>query len=155
MRHERTDGRVLLVMGSTHPATRAQQEYLRAENLAAIVESDVPPAQIVDAWRRRAHLLLRVESQPHAGTRIRAALAAVPRGELAGVVLSGGDTAADACTEIGVEAIRLGGEVNTGIPWGVLSGGVLDEVPAVLKSGAFGSVEALAAAVDFLSSRRI
>jgi len=69
---------------------------------------------------------------------------------LAGLVMSGGDTAADICLAIGAERLHLRGEVANGIPWGVLRGGLADGLPLVLKSGGFGAPDALIAAVDFL-----
>lgn len=54
------------------------------------------------------------------------------------------------CHTLGTKAIRLGGEVRTGIPWGYLEGGLADGCPAVTKSGSFGDADALSAAAHFL-----
>jgi uncharacterized protein YgbK (DUF1537 family) len=75
---------------------------------------------------------------------------AASRRTLAGLVMSGGDTAADVCRILGADRLRLGGEVADGIPWGLLHGGPASGIPLVLKSGGFGRPDALIACVDFL-----
>lgn len=66
------------------------------------------------------------------------------------LVLSGGDTALEACRALGVRGIRLVREMLPGIPLGVLIGGPYDGLPVVTKAGGFGSVDALVAVADSL-----
>jgi uncharacterized protein YgbK (DUF1537 family) len=66
-------------------------------------------------------------------------------------VMTGGDTAALVCDVAGTHAILLKNEVAPGIPWGHLRGGLFDGLPAITKSGGFGSQSSLREAVQFLS----
>jgi uncharacterized protein YgbK (DUF1537 family) len=122
--------RVILFIGSTHPATRAQKARLAStgDERAMLVEID---------WRHTTPEALLATT--------------APRQDLAGYVMSGGDTAANICLAMGATAIRIGGEVANGVPWGVLIGGIADGVPVVLKSGGFGPRKALVDAVHFLT----
>ncbi|WP_028060117.1 four-carbon acid sugar kinase family protein [Candidatus Solirubrobacter pratensis] len=65
-----------------------------------------------------------------------------------GVVLTGGDTAAAAIRALDATAFSVLGEVEPGIPLGVLRGG--RDLLAVTKAGGFGSDEALTASVNVL-----
>jgi uncharacterized protein YgbK (DUF1537 family) len=65
-----------------------------------------------------------------------------------GVVLTGGDTAAAAIRALDATGFSLLGEVEPGIPLGVLRGG--RDLAAVTKAGGFGSDEALTASVNLL-----
>ena len=75
--------------------------------------------------------------------RIEAALAAIARGLVdAGVrrlVVAGGETAGAVVNALGVEALRIGGEIDPGVPWTETVG----ERPLALalKSGNFGGVD--------------
>ncbi len=67
---------------------------------------------------------------------------------VAGLVLTGGDTAKAVSEQIGVSGMELIKEVETGIPLGLLVGE--KQIPAVTKAGAFGSEEALYKSVKLL-----
>jgi uncharacterized protein YgbK (DUF1537 family) len=125
--HDRP-GPVLVCIGSVHPATRAQEARLASRSRARVVRFTS------ETWNATGRTLQTLSSEP-----------------IAGLVLTGGDTATTVCVALGVEAIDLGGEVAAGVPWGVVSGGRVDGSPVVLKSGAFGSESTLVDAVDFLS----
>ncbi len=124
--------RVILFIGSTHPATRAQKARLAAAG-------------------DERHMLVEIDWRHTTPEALLAASAVVARQDLAGYVLSGGDTAANICLAMGAAAIRIGGEVANGVPWGLLIGGIADGVPVVLKSGGFGPRKALVDAVHFLT----
>ena len=64
------------------------------------------------------------------------------------LVLSGGDTALEACRALGVTGIRLEREVLPGIPRGVLIGGPFEGLTVVTKGGGFGAADALAAILE-------
>jgi uncharacterized protein YgbK (DUF1537 family) len=74
----------------------------------------------------------------------------VEAGRLAGLVLTGGDTAIAVANALEAEALWLRGEVRSGVPWGVWVGGPGAGLPVVTKAGGFGEEDTLIAAVDYL-----
>ncbi|MCE5282057.1 MAG: four-carbon acid sugar kinase family protein [Deltaproteobacteria bacterium] len=66
---------------------------------------------------------------------------------LAGLVLTGGDIAASACSLLSATGIRIIEEIAPGIPLGMLKGGPFDGLKVVTKAGAFGAEDALCKAV--------
>jgi len=70
--------------------------------------------------------------------------------KLGGLVLTGGDIAVSCCGSLSAGGITVIREVAPGIPVGVLKGGQCPGLGVVTKAGAFGAVDALCKAVDFL-----
>lgn len=68
--------------------------------------------------------------------------------KICGAVLTGGDIAGATCKELQGEGIRVIGEVEPGIPYGKLFGGLYDGIPLVTKAGAFGTDQALSKALQ-------
>lgn len=68
--------------------------------------------------------------------------------DICGAVLTGGDIAGAACKALKGEGIRVIGEVEAGIPYGKLFGGLYDGIPIVTKAGAFGTEQALSKALQ-------
>src|SRR5215210_5171407 len=66
-----------------------------------------------------------------------------------GLVLTGGATAVGVARRLGAAGIRLGGEVETGVPVGVLIGP--RPYPIVTKAGGFGGPDTLVGAVEALA----
>src|SRR5215213_5031638 len=66
-----------------------------------------------------------------------------------GLVLTGGATAVEVARRLGASGIRLEGEVETGVPMGVLAGP--RPYPVVTKAGGFGGPDTLEGAVEALS----
>jgi uncharacterized protein YgbK (DUF1537 family) len=66
-----------------------------------------------------------------------------------GLVLTGGATAVGVARRLGASGIRLEGEVETGVPMGVLAGP--RPYPVVTKAGGFGGPDTLEGAVEALS----
>jgi uncharacterized protein YgbK (DUF1537 family) len=62
---------------------------------------------------------------------------------IAGIFLTGGDTATAVLERMHASAIRLHGEVVTGMPRGTVIGGLLDDTSVITKAGAFGDDAAL------------
>jgi uncharacterized protein YgbK (DUF1537 family) len=144
-------GRVLLFIGSTHPATRAQQaRLLLACDVSVIGANVLQGDELRDAIASGRHILVSVDWQDTAPASLRTLGEAVERHQLAGFVMSGGDTAADICVAMGASSVRIGGEVANGVPWGLLMGGLASGLPVVFKAGGFGARDALTTAVDFL-----
>jgi uncharacterized protein YgbK (DUF1537 family) len=78
------------------------------------------------------------------GARLAAALAALiaPRlPRLGGLVMTGGETARAVLTAAGIDGLRLRGEVEPGVPYGIGIGAF--EIPVVTKAGAFGDRQTL------------
>jgi uncharacterized protein YgbK (DUF1537 family) len=66
-----------------------------------------------------------------------------------GLVLTGGATAVGVAQRLGASGIRLEGEVETGVPMGLLAGP--RPYPVVTKAGGFGGPDTLVGAVEALS----
>lgn len=75
------------------------------------------------------------------------------RQEVAGVVLTGGDTAVSVCRALGVKGIRVLEEVVSGIPFGSMTTDEGKSLHVVTKAGAFGSADALVKAVRMLQNK--
>lgn len=69
---------------------------------------------------------------------------------LAGLVLTGGDTAIHVCRSLGAETIEIVEEVAVGIPLGRLVGGCCDGLPVITKAGAFGKEDSFVLALQKL-----
>jgi D-threonate/D-erythronate kinase len=70
---------------------------------------------------------------------------------ICGAVLTGGDIAGATCKVLNGEGIRVIGEVEAGIPYGKLFGGLFDGTPLVTKAGAFGTEQALSKALQTIT----
>jgi uncharacterized protein YgbK (DUF1537 family) len=68
--------------------------------------------------------------------------------QLAGMVLTGGDTAIHVCRSLGAEAIEVLEEVALGIPLGRLVGGRCNGLQVVTKAGAFGQDDAFVLSIQ-------
>ena len=144
-------GPVLFCIGSTHPATVAQQRRLLAERpLCALSAESAAPGEIADALGCGRNVMLEVPRGRIPEQRI----AELLRGarEVAGALaLSGGDTASHVCRALRAQGIELHDEVEAGIPWGTLVGGGFDGAAVATKSGAFGDSGALIGITDFFT----
>ena len=69
---------------------------------------------------------------------------------LGGLVLCGGDIAVATCRALGADGIILGGEVESGVPWGRLVGGERPDLPVITKAGGFGTPDVFRAVIRFL-----
>ncbi len=67
-----------------------------------------------------------------------------------GLFLSGGDIASGVCHSLGAAAIRVYGEVETGVPAGEIAGGRAGGMRVVTKAGGFGTNTALVKALAYL-----
>jgi len=126
--HASRHGRTLLFAGTTHPVTSLQLSCLGGQR------------------GERDRLIHRVPCDGASEKNIVAAFAERP---VAGLILTGGDTAAFVLHALGASSIVLEGEVSRGIPWGFVEGGIADGCTVVTKSGGFGHREALVDAFEF------
>ncbi len=166
-------GPVLLVVGSRHPLSTHQLEeapischlpIIRLEtgsfndDISGADELRRIIAEAVESLGKGRSLALALASSECTLTlreRLPMMLAEVTFSVLAkqvvkGLFLCGGDTAAAMCRRLEVAAIRVGGEVEPGIPRGVITGGMADGVRIVTKAGGFGSEKAIANSVAYL-----
>jgi uncharacterized protein YgbK (DUF1537 family) len=156
---------VLVVVGSTHPVSRAQADALRRGGaLAMVVGSSVPDliAAAAAALARGRRVLLTTrpaDGAPADGPRAAAVagevaaavaemLAAAPT---AALIMTGGATALAVATALRATEFRVLGEVGPGLALGEM---VLADrrIPAVMKSGGFGAVDALVRAAQLLEA---
>lgn len=70
------------------------------------------------------------------------------RVEIGGIIMTGGDTARQVCSSLQASEFRLIGEVESGVPIGLLAMDIM--LPAVTKAGGFGSDQALIHALEAL-----
>lgn len=151
---EKRAGPVLLILGSTNPVTKAQVEYLAQNRPVKIVTPGADSLrEAVMASRQDRTLLVRLDPAREDSKRLEEFLRALVRSPLGGVTLSGGDTAWTVCRAFAARGIALEREVLPGIPCGRFIGGLADGTAVVTKAGGFGSEDALAAIVDFLTQR--
>ncbi len=81
-----------------------------------------------------------VDGLAQAGSRL------VRKGQISGIVATGGDTANALCTALGAQALEILGEVEAGIPVMRLLGE--RSLPLVTKAGGFGSLAAIGDALE-------
>jgi uncharacterized protein YgbK (DUF1537 family) len=142
-------GPVLLVIGSTHDATRAQVEHLQAGGVTVIRPQAMRAARTLLSQGRHALVLL--DPARASAAELSALPEVIHESPIGGLVLCGGDTALVVCRTLEAQGIELEGEVSTGIPYGRLVGGTASGLRVVTKAGGFGGREALVEAVEFLS----
>jgi len=73
----------------------------------------------------------------------------------ASLFLSGGDTANAVLKAIDAKGIRLGGEIVSGMVYGMLMGGSTDRLPITTKAGAFGKRDTLVALHEYWENQRL
>jgi uncharacterized protein YgbK (DUF1537 family) len=142
-------GPVLLISGSTHPATKAQIKLLVQTGAALVSSGELDSARQALAAGRHTVALM---DATHASIEDAALLAGLVREcPVRALILSGGDTAMLVLRALSAKGVRLEREIQTGIPWGRLVGGVLDRLPVTTKAGGFGDDAALIRSVSYLS----
>ncbi|MGA3129813.1 MAG: four-carbon acid sugar kinase family protein [Terracidiphilus sp.] len=109
--------RTLIVAGSDHPVTRLQ--------LATLGHTPDPALKV-----------LRLYHSPRDRTRILNAFGSFAPQAL---ILTGGDTALLAASTLGAHSFILQGELASGIPWGIVQGGMAEGCFVITKSGGFGT----------------
>ncbi len=154
---------VLVVAGSPTTVTRQQLARLQRALPTAVVHitPGTVPASLPQA---NASTVLVVRAAPSrsgardAGEHAQAVADACAAWAVSfrpdALVLVGGATARRLCERLGVQAVRIGGEMAPGIPYGVLVGGIWDGLPVVTKAGGFGPPELLVEAVRALGRHK-
>ncbi len=171
LKAERRSGPILIIAGSQHEATARQVEVLRNSGVPIVrprqnliddpaIAVDATVGQVAThlaAGRSLVLTTLGLAPSARGGHVVAARLAQVATApevtsRVGGLVVTGGDVAAAVCTAVETTVIWLGGEVSSGIPWGVLEGGRLHATPIVTKAGSFGDDIALLTCIGYLSS---
>src|ERR687898_8802 len=154
---------VLVVVGSLSGVAREQVRRL----VEAYGEVDVPvDGKVPDAVREAADAARRAladgtcavvhspEERSASSESVLGSLSEVTallseEGLFEGLVLTGGATAVGVAQRLGASGIRLEGEIETGVPTGLLAGP--RPYPVVTKAGGFGGPDTLVGAVEALS----
>jgi uncharacterized protein YgbK (DUF1537 family) len=154
---------VLVVVGSLSGVAREQVRRL-AEAYGEVgvpVDGKVPDAvrEAADAARRAladgaCAVVHSPEERSASSESVLGSLSEVAallskEGLIEGLVLTGGATAVGVAQRLGASGIRLAGEVETGVPMGILAGP--RPYPVVTKAGGFGGPDTLVGAVEALS----
>jgi uncharacterized protein YgbK (DUF1537 family) len=165
----RIAGSAAVVSGSCSVATNAQVAEWKKERPAFRIDAlklaaGEPQVAQALAWAReriaREPVLIYATSTPdevkaaqtqlgveRAGTLIEEALAAVAQGLVENgvrkLVVAGGETSGAVVNKLGVASLRIGPQIDPGVPWTVSEGAAATPEPLALalKSGNFGSVD--------------
>lgn len=145
---------VLVISGSPTPTTAAQLELLADSSGCQVFELGTQPAwnafHDIDAegviclrtpppQAVHADGLLPIrDSGEQASLLARAVAEMAERVRPAGLVLNGGSTARAVLEKLGAQGVDVYGEVEAGIPYGIVSGGTWDGLPVATKAGGFG-----------------
>ncbi|HEY8476118.1 MAG TPA: four-carbon acid sugar kinase family protein [Chloroflexota bacterium] len=162
----RADGPVVVVVGTRHPTSHRQVAELaaRGATVLAVPRRGAGPRRwpkLVDDGPPVLVLVAEGAEGPGPGDPCvaRGLAGALQRlaaeAPVAGLVLTGGETAMACCAALGVWGIELAEEVLPGVPLGYLLGGPLEGVPVVTKAGGFGPPTALSVAVRRVRSRTV
>ncbi len=159
-------GSVLVVAGSRHPRTICQVKtahrrgaaLLRPELTAESLDDRTVERTVESAARHLARgqavilTTIGLDDSPLGTQTVATTLSDVARELVADqqvgrLVLTGGDIAAAVCDALGVSGLWLRGEIEPGVVWAVLLGGLLPGLPVITKAGGFGADNALAEAI--------
>jgi len=124
-------GVAVLAVGSNHEVTRCQVRW---------IESHAPAS----------YIHYEVDTRRPSQSQVRMLCSDVVERRCGGLFLCGGDTARLVCEALGVNAIRLEGELLPGVPIGRLVGGPAEGTTVVTKSGGFGAEDAIAKVIAVL-----
>jgi uncharacterized protein YgbK (DUF1537 family) len=158
---------LLIVAGSRHPVTRVQlrrataaRDLVEIEVMANDVSAQAKSWALMEAAlaAERTVIVRSPFKEIHYASERRTlnetmaawARRACQELTLGGLVLTGGETAQRVCRALGAMAIDILGELEPGIPWGRLAGGIVPGMPVVTKAGGFGRPDSLICVVDAL-----
>ena len=171
------DGPALVVSGSCSKATNAQVAQWRESRPAFRVDpfklhAGEPVVEQAVAWAReriaKGPVLVYATSTPEevaavqkalgvdaAGAMVEKALAGIARqlvdGGVRKLICAGGETSGAVVQALGIERLRVGPQIDPGVPWMVVEGGAA-EIALALKSGNFGAVDFFAKALAMLDA---
>ena len=157
---------VLVVAGSRNPTTQKQLRQAAETcelNLVALFgptakERDERQAQVLKLLDQGSNAALTTSFsayEPGEDIRMAEALAdatvlILQKSSVAGLIITGGDTARATCGALGATAVQLVGEVQAGVPAGTLVSGPHDGLRVVTKAGGFGDELVVVQGIRFL-----
>ncbi len=138
-------GCTVVFCGTTHPVTLLQMDRLAPHAQALALDGSESLATwacgvISLDWATTTEQSVRSFWERHHQS---------GRSPIRSLVLTGGDTAAFVLSALNATSLRLGGEVEPGIPWGDVDDGLAEGCTVVTKSGGFGTELSLKNAIDF------
>lgn len=145
-------GSVLLIIGSTNPATRTQMDYLvKNSSVVSVMPGSTTIRKALDAFKNQQHLLMTISRAEDDEVRLEEFLPLLENSGLCGIALCGGDTAGAVLRTFRATGIKLERELLPGIPCGRVVGGPADGLAVVTKAGGFGGATTLVKVTDFLA----
>lgn len=157
-----TDLPLLIVSGSRHPITAKQIEALTQYIPTHVVEMSEQFTgydDLTSEIRQYQAIVLQTPTAQIEGQNVINRIYGIMRdlvqklcneSRFAGMVIIGGETAFHVCHAIGATAIRIFGEIESGVPVGQIMGGCASSLPIVTKAGGFGTDSSLCHVVDWL-----
>jgi uncharacterized protein YgbK (DUF1537 family) len=168
-----TSGAILTVVGSVSAISRQQADVLT--QLRALARIDVPPALLDDEpsaadWAQcqsrlgqaiadGSDVLLVIEDRDTADLRrgrtvcrALAQLVAPHTNSIGGLISTGGETTRAILLAMGIDAMRVVGQVEAGIPLSLAAG--QRAIPIISKAGGFGTADTLVHCYDTLARAR-
>jgi uncharacterized protein YgbK (DUF1537 family) len=171
----KVEGRAVVLAGSCSAATRAQIEHAKAFWPSLKLEAEriaygAPVAREIIDWALSqpadTPVLIYSSAEPEevaatqqrygreeAGAMIEETLGMIATGLVAGgarrLIVAGGETAGAVVSALGVTALKIGREIDPGVPWTESLG--KPRLALALKSGNFGGVDFFAKAFGMLS----
>jgi uncharacterized protein YgbK (DUF1537 family) len=172
-------GPAAVLSGSCSEATRAQLDYIRERGpvfaidpVAAAAGRDIAAEALAWAARRlrQSPVVIAATAPPEevaavqkalgrerAGALIEGIFAEIARGLVAAgvrrLVVAGGETAGAVVQALGVTGLRIGRQIDPGVPWTVTLGA--PRLALALKSGNFGAPDFFVRAFDVLAEERM
>lgn len=138
---------VLALIGSLHPASRAQA--LRCSGVISLADPPEVPETVRQCLEhlkhRRSPVVITSGSSASdpSGFLGRTAAAVLEQVPDLRIAASGGDTALGVLRELGASHLDVTGELCSGVPVSVIIGGRFDGVSVITKGGGFGGPETL------------
>jgi len=152
----RRSGSVVIFVGSVNPHTDRQIAQLAGVcDLLQFGVDQMTTQHVTDALGKRGVVVIRVGWHAANFEALYAVLLQCAHQNVAGVILTGGDTARLICRLAGCSYLILDGEVTAGVPRGRFGDGLLAGTPIITKAGGFGGPDALLAACNQLGSKTL
>ncbi|MDA0657365.1 MAG: hypothetical protein O3C60_00860 [Planctomycetota bacterium] len=142
---------VVTIVGSSNICTQDQVALLRtAHDAAEFILGLESVDAIVDSMASASCIVVRLIEGHATKESLRLLIAACQRCVIAGLVMTGGDTAQTVMDHCDAHGLWLDGEIETGIPTGRIEGGTLHGLRVATKAGGFGDPHAIDRIVRFL-----